>query len=440
MSHHKCVKDKCVKDKCVKDKCVKDKCVKDKCVKDKYVKDKYVKDKYVKDKYVKDKYVKDKYVKDKCVKDKCVKDKCVKDKCVKDKCVKDKTLRFLHNIIDAPTVSIYLDNILLVGSLSYKEITAYLSINQGTYYISVKNDNTTLVSEKINLKNTSTIVISGTVSGTPIISLLHYTDNLLDNCPQPGYFKLKFLHVAYSVPAVDIYLSDVKIFSDIHYTESTTYITHQLGLLNNSTNPEYYNVSVKLAGTDTTVIGPISIYFISGGVYSIFATGTVTNKLNAILSHDNPNQCEVLQPNFDTQKYMGLWYQIASIPQFYDMGCVRSTALYSLLQDNVNVFNTCYQTNGSTNITGSAYAPNLTSPASLIVTFTMTPVVSVPNYLIHETNYEYAIVGSSSRLSLYILSREKSMTTYEYNYIMEKVKKLGYNLSKIKPDQGAIKC
>lgn len=344
-------------------------------------------------------------------------------------------IRFLHNIVNAPMVSVYLNDHLIAGNLVYKALTAYLSVDTGKYILSIKSGENVLLKKKIKINETSTIVIAGTVSE---ISVLCYKDDL--SCPKPGYFHLRFLHVAFSVPAVDIYIGGTKIFNNVKYPYSgePVYLPLKLGENNIQNNPAFYNISVKLAGTNTTVIGPITIYFISGGIYTIYATGAVNNNLSAILSHDNQNECEILQKDFDTQRYMGLWYQIASIPQFYDTGCVRSTAVYTLLNNKVNVYNTCIK-NVSTTITGEAIAPNPCIPAALNVVFPNTPNTGI-NYLVHRTNYDsYAIVGSPSRLSFYILSRDKTMSKKEYHKMLSYAHRLGYNTDLIKVDQGAVK-
>lgn len=357
------------------------------------------------------------------------------------------SIRFLHNIIDAPTVSIYIDNILFVGKLSYKSITSYLTINTGKHIVSITADDNSIFKQTIHIKTTGTFVIAGSVKQSPmVISLLKYKDNL--SCPEPGYYHLRFLHTAYAVPAVDIWLGNVKIFNNISYPNAGTpeYLALKLGKLNITNRPDYYNITVTLANTNNIVIGPIPIAFISGGIYTIFATGEVNNKLTAIISNDNQfklyTECEKLQENFNIEKYMGKWYQIASIPQFYDTGCIRSTAIYTLLENKVNVYNTCYKINDQTSsINGEAFAPNPCIPSALNVSFVSNichPNTN-PNYLIHYTNYtKYAIVGSPSRLSFYILARKNTISIDRYNKILDYAKYLGYDITLIKVDEGAI--
>ena len=364
---------------------------------------------------------------------------------------KSSTIRVLHNVINGPTISVRMDGKPLIAQLSYKEITAYISVKSDDHILTIWAGETLLIEEELMINRNShlTLVVAGTVaSNPPVLSLLNYEDNL--KCPRPGYFHVRFLHVAYGVPAVDIYVGKTRIFKNVSYSNSgdPEYLPIRLGRLNDPNNPEYYNVSVKLAGTNTVVVGPIPIYFINGGIYTIFATGAVGDRLSAILSHDNPDYCETLECNFDTEAYMGKWYQIASIPQFFSGDCIKSTAEYTLLQDKVNVYNTCYQIGGkTTDIIGEVSAPNPCIPAALRVEFPDPPAPIPPfpksppgpNYLIHATNYcEYAVVGSPSRSSFFILSRKKTMCSSKYYNILTYAKSLGYDVDLIIPDKGAI--
>ena len=49
-------------------------------------------------------------------------------------------------------------------------------------------------------------------------------------------------------------------------------------------------------------------------------------------------------PHVDLQRYLGRWYEIATIPQHFQKGCVAVTADYSLLKNgDIRVVNTCRQ-------------------------------------------------------------------------------------------------
>jgi apolipoprotein D and lipocalin family protein len=347
--------------------------------------------------------------------------------------------RFIHNVIGGPNVSVYLDNNPIASILSYKDITAYLPIKSGKHKITVEvaGAKTILISNYINIRDNKdyTYIIAGGIKDLSTIKLLGYCDDL--RCPNPGYAHVRFIHAAFSVPAVDVYVGDAKVFSNVKYTDTGIPTYYPLKIDN-----YYYKVSVKVAGTNNTVVGPLELSFVSGGIYTIVASGNVELGLSALFSNDNPNKCEILEKNFDTKAYMGKWYQIASIPQFYDKGCVCQMAQYTLLQDKVDVFNTCYRNDGTTNtINGSAVASNPCIPAALTVSFPNFQA-SAPNYLVHSTDYvHYAIVGSPTRKSFYILSRLPDISHKRYMRFLEYGKSLGYDTSLVvKNNTGCIKA
>ena len=142
--------------------------------------------------------------------------------------------------------------------------------------------------------------------------------------------------------------------------------------------------------------------------------------------------------NFNHQAYMGKWFQIARIPQFYETNCANATAEYTFLKNKIKVFNTCYDQNGNVirTITGQAMAPNPSQPTKLLVTFPGVPQMDKePNYIIHNTDYNhYAIIGSTSGNSFYILSRKPTMNIEEYMQWLEYAASLGYDPMKVEPN------
>ena len=175
--------------------------------------------------------------------------------------------------------------------------------------------------------------------------------------------------------------------------------------------------------------------------------------------------------NFIIEKYMGFWYQIASIPMFYGLDCVNSTANYTLSNGIVIVDNTCYTQKGaiqnrSANGTAKMMANKYDNVmAALRVDFPVPTIaenikisgVQLPsnaskdfskyinadksqaNYLIHYTDYEnYALIGSPDKTSLYILSRYATISKSSYAKISKYLCSLGYDTSKLQIDQGKV--
>jgi apolipoprotein D and lipocalin family protein len=151
-----------------------------------------------------------------------------------------------------------------------------------------------------------------------------------------------------------------------------------------------------------------------------------------------------LEDNLDLEKYQGLWYNAARIPQPFDMDTPWETAEYKIIDaKTVSVTNTAYMKDGRVRgkIEGTAQVMN-NDTSTLYVSFPTGQPKSVnpeANYLIHETDYEtYAVVGSYDGSNLYILSRTRPMSISLYRHILRYVEKLGYDITLLQKDYGAV--
>ena len=348
-------------------------------------------------------------------------------------------LRIIHNVYGAPSVNVFVNNKSFALNLNYKDFTDYLSIHDGHIVIDVKLlDGTLLTSTKFTAKDDRfTYIILGDINTLSTIQGKLFKENI--KCSRPGYARINFFNGVYNGFNVDIYADDVKIIDNVSYgNEGNKDI--QVGKVP-------INIEVKLTGTSTVIIGPQPLYCISGGVYTLVSSGTAAAGLILLSVHDNKHTCEILQPNFNVQNYMGKWYQIASIPQLYETNCARATAEYTLLSNRINVFNTCYDKLGNvvSTITGSGFPecdPSIIRVVFPSITSTTSGILlqqHVPNYLVHKTNYKsYAIVGSPTRTSFYILSRHPKMSQSKYLKILKYATKLGYDASLIRPNYHAL--
>lgn len=154
-------------------------------------------------------------------------------------------------------------------------------------------------------------------------------------------------------------------------------------------------------------------------------------------------------PDFSAASYLGSWYQIASIPQFYDLACKKNTvATYGLNADGtVSVNNTCVSPFGTrTGIKGVARISDPAVPASLNVSFLKVFGKQIyfggPNYVVLETapDYSWAVVGHPDRVSAYVLSRKPTLGAAEIAQAKSILTANGYDLCKVKfsPQDGGI--
>lgn len=163
---------------------------------------------------------------------------------------------------------------------------------------------------------------------------------------------------------------------------------------------------------------------------------------------------ETLQPDFDVDRYLGVWYEIAKLPTFFGVGCSSAKAQYERIASNaISVLNTCLDDKGKglqrenpqlpgtcldSWIFGTGIIQDPDFPSAISVNFPSSPQpqTNAPNYLVHKTNYtSYSVVGSPNRQGLFILSRTPTMSKKKYNSLVRFAKSLGYNTNNLMIDQ-----
>jgi lipocalin len=138
--------------------------------------------------------------------------------------------------------------------------------------------------------------------------------------------------------------------------------------------------------------------------------------------------------SLDINQYLGLWYEIARYPHSFEKNLTGVTATYTLnSNDKISVTNQGYKDslNGAVSFAkGKAYRPNDAAPGKLRVSFFL---FFYSDYLVLELDpdYEWAIVGSSSDNFLWILSRSPEISDELYALLVEKIKKRGYDTTKL---------
>jgi len=136
----------------------------------------------------------------------------------------------------------------------------------------------------------------------------------------------------------------------------------------------------------------------------------------------------------DIKKYVGLWYEIARLPNSFEKGLNCVTATYTLKKnDKIEVLNQGYSTKdkGKLNTTkGTAWVPNSEYPGRLKVSFFWP--FSGNYYIISlDEEYNYALVGDPSRKYLWILARTKNLDDTVYSDLLEIAKINGFDIDKL---------
>lgn len=140
----------------------------------------------------------------------------------------------------------------------------------------------------------------------------------------------------------------------------------------------------------------------------------------------------------DIGQYIGKWYAVSALPQFFTRSCVAQTAEYKILTENsISVLNTCIKDNGkTTDIKGKAVVVDAKTNARLEVTFNnfFTKLFHVKGeYVIIKLSdgYDTVLVGSTDRKSLWILSRTPGIDPEVFIEYKDFAKKLGFPTGKM---------
>ena len=152
-----------------------------------------------------------------------------------------------------------------------------------------------------------------------------------------------------------------------------------------------------------------------------------------IMAADSPLQ---VVKDLDAERYMGLWYAIASIPTTFERQCIQgTTAEYTLLESGrIQVINTCYDANGNKDVArGQAWIPDAREPSKLKVSFVRFLGFwwfGAPYWVIDLCpDYSFAVVGHPSRNFGWILSRTPTIAEDVFLGIVERLESQGYDFN-----------
>jgi apolipoprotein D and lipocalin family protein len=150
-----------------------------------------------------------------------------------------------------------------------------------------------------------------------------------------------------------------------------------------------------------------------------------------ILAQDNP---PTTVDHVDLNKYIGLWFEIAKIPNSFQNQCVKgTTAKYSLNEDGeIVVLNSCIDKAGKIDeASGIARVVDKKSNSKLEVSFFSIfgwrPIWGDYWIIGLDENYQWAIVGTPNRKYGWILSRTTSLNQDTLQNIYAILRDHGYN-------------
>lgn len=142
----------------------------------------------------------------------------------------------------------------------------------------------------------------------------------------------------------------------------------------------------------------------------------------------------------ELDKYLGVWYEVARKPLYFQNKCDRDvTATYTLNENgNVVVDNRCYTKEGNlTQSIGEAFIANAPFNSKLTVSFLPEAIRWLPfgrgDYWVLklDENYQTVLVGEPRRKYMWVLSRTPQPDQAVVNEYLEYAKSLGYDLGDV---------
>ncbi|MDD5646552.1 MAG: lipocalin family protein [Candidatus Bipolaricaulis sp.] len=136
----------------------------------------------------------------------------------------------------------------------------------------------------------------------------------------------------------------------------------------------------------------------------------------------------------DVDRYMGLWYTVASIPTSFERDCAQGTTAHyqRLANGRVLVTNTCYREDGTPiRVVGEAWIPDGDQSGKLKVSFVKALGLWLfgGDYWILDLapDYTYAVVGHPQRRYGWILSRTPTLPDDVLAGIYDRLEGVGYS-------------
>lgn len=166
----------------------------------------------------------------------------------------------------------------------------------------------------------------------------------------------------------------------------------------------------------------------------IFLGAAISLGVFALLSScaSIPKKAQPLQ-NFDVNKYLGNWYEIARFDFRFEKNMDNVMAQYSINdKKNIDVLNSGYNfiKEKWVSAKGVAKFRGDENVAALKVSF-FGPFYSGYNVIALDDNYKYALVAGKDLNYLWILSREKSIPENINKEYLKIAQEIGYDTSKL---------
>jgi len=136
----------------------------------------------------------------------------------------------------------------------------------------------------------------------------------------------------------------------------------------------------------------------------------------------------------DLDRYIGRWYEIASLPAPFQKDCHCTTAEYILKGDYLRVINRCRRGSNRGELDeakGKAWPVKGSHNSRLKVSF-FWPFKGDYWVIALDKDYQWVMVGHPQRKYLWLLSRKPKISRELYDSLVEGAASLGYQVERLK--------
>lgn len=152
----------------------------------------------------------------------------------------------------------------------------------------------------------------------------------------------------------------------------------------------------------------------------------------SVLAEKTPPEGVVPVNDFELERYLGLWYEIARTDNRYERGLRSVTAEYRLQDDGtVRVINRGYHAEHGQWEVSKAKARKIGDPdaGKLKVTFFWPFSSGYHVFALDQENYNYALVSGDHHGYLWILSRTPDLPESTINKLLREAREAGFDTS-----------
>lgn len=138
--------------------------------------------------------------------------------------------------------------------------------------------------------------------------------------------------------------------------------------------------------------------------------------------------------NFEVERYLGQWYEIARFDHSFERGLSNVTATYAMRDDGgITVINRGYaQESGEWDeAEGKAYFVSSKDQGHLKVSFFGPFYASYVIMKLDKENYQYALVTGPDRDYLWLLARTPSLPQSTLDELLDFARQKGYNTDQL---------